>query len=305
MSTDGTSVKDAIRRTRRSEFVRSLPFWVPTFLAVLILIYGSIGWNLVISLTEYQGFGDPDYSSLDLSQYARALGDPELVAAARNTFVLLVAFTVVCLAVGLGLALLLDQALRFEETVRLAFLLPFSLSFIVTAQVWLWMYNFNYGPVNVALRAVGLSGVKWIGDPRFVLAAVVVAFIWQYSGYAMIVYLAGLRAIPNDHFEAARVDGASALRTYRRVIIPQLRASTVSAAVVLMVFALKAFDFLYAMFGSYRPRKGADILATKMVREAFRSLEWAYGAAIAIIMFLLALSIIAPYLYVQYSRGDL
>jgi glucose/mannose transport system permease protein len=147
--------------------------------------------------------------------------------------------------------------------------------------------------------------VNWIGDPQFVLGAVVFALVWQFSGYAMVVYLAGLRAIPSEHFEAAMVDGASTFRTYQRVIIPQLRASTVSAAVVLMVFALKAFDFLYAMFGGYRPRKGADILATKMVREAFQQRQWAYGAAIAIIMFLLALAVISPYLYTQYKQGEL
>lgn len=101
------------------------------------------------------------------------------------------------------------------------------------------------------------------------------------------------------------VDGASIYRTYRRVIIPQLKASTASASVVLMVFALKAFDFLYAMFGSYRPKKGADILATKMVREAFNKREWAYGAAVAIVLFVLALGIISPYIYYQYRVGDL
>lgn len=305
MSFDRSTVTDAIRHSRRSEFVRSLPFWLPTFVAVAFFIYGSIAWNLVISLTEHQGFGTPDYTTIGLQQYARAIGDPELLMAARNTFTLLVAFTLVCLIVGLGLAVLLDRITRFRESIRLLFLLPFSLSFIVTAQVWLWMYNFSFGPVNVAIRAVGLPGINWIGDPQFVLAAVVVAFVWQFSGYAMVVYLAGLRAIPTDHFEAAQVDGASTFKTYWRIILPQLRPATVSAAVVLMVFALKAFDFLYAMFGGYRPRKGADILATKMVREAFQSLEWAYGASIAMIMFLLALSIIAPYLYTQYRRGDL
>lgn len=294
-----------VQRTKQSELVRSLPFWLPTFLAVLLFIYGAIMWNLVISLTHHSGFGEPSYDDLGLHQYARALSDGQLLAAARNTFVLLVAFTLICLAVGLLLAVLLDREIRFAETIRLIFLIPFSLSFIVTAQVWLWLFNFSYGPLNTSLRAVGLPGVEWIGNPKVVLWSIIIAFVWQFSGYAMVVYLAGLRSIPTAHYEAAMVDGASTIRTYIRVIIPQLGPATVSAAVVLMVFALKAFDFLFAMFGGYRPRKGADILATKMVREAFQQQQWGYGASIAILMFLLSLAIITPYLFTQYKRGDL
>jgi len=308
-TTTDTSVRDVSTSLKEtvadSEFVRSSPFWVPSLLLVGLFIYGSIGWNAIISLTDSSGFGAVDYSQLDLSQYGRALNDAELLTAFRNTFVLLVVFTIICLAIGLVLALLLDREVRFRRSIRTIYLLPFSLAFVVTAQIWLWLYNFKFGLVNTTLATLGLPRQDWIGNPKLVLGAVIVALIWQFSGYAMVVYLAGLRSIPDDQFEAARVDGASTLRMYWRVIIPQLQASTASAAVVLMVFALKAFDFLYSMFGGYRPRKGADILATKMVREAFKLREWAYGASIAIIMFLLALAIISPYLYSQYKRGDL
>jgi carbohydrate ABC transporter membrane protein 1, CUT1 family (TC 3.A.1.1.-) len=121
----------------------------------------------------------------------------------------------------------------------------------------------------------------------------------------MVVYLAGLRTIPTSQYEAAQVDGASTLRMYRRVIIPQLKGATISAAVVLMVFALKAFDFLYSLVSGYRPPNGADILATKMVREAYANLNWSYGAAIAIVLFAMALLIVGPYLTYQYRRGYL
>ncbi|UOO96896.1 sugar ABC transporter permease (plasmid) [Halococcus dombrowskii] len=297
--------KSWIRSQFNSEFVRSIPFWLPTVLLIGLFIYGSIGWNFIVSLTDYSGFGTADYSTLDFEQYIQAINDPGLIDATRNTLVLLIAFTILCLVIGLGLAILLDQEIRFQESLRMLYLYPFSLSFIVTAQVWLWLYNYSDGLVNQGIRAFGLPGLHWIGDPRIVLAAIIIALIWQFSGYAMVVYLAGLRSIPTEHFEAAKVDGASPIRIYRKVVLPQLRASTVSAVVVLMVFALKAFDFIYALFGSYQPQKGADILATKMVREAFRSQEWAYGAAIAIILFLLAMAVISPYLYSQFSRGQL
>lgn len=303
--TDSRGTRSRLRAIQQHPFIRSIPFLLPTVVLIGWFIYGAIIWNLVISLTDFEGFGTPSYTDLDLEQYLRAINDPGLLAAARNTFVLLVAFTVLCLVVGLALAILLDQEIRFRGTIRLIYLFPFSLSFIVTAQVWLWLYNYTNGLVNTTIRAVGLPAPHWIGNPNLVLAAIIIALVWQFSGYAMVVYLAGLRSIPTAHFEAARVDGASTASIYRRIVLPQLRASTVSASVVLMVFALKAFDFIYALFGSYQPQKGADILATKMVREAFRSQEWAYGAAIAIILFLLAMAVISPYLYSQYQRGDL
>ncbi|WP_018259100.1 carbohydrate ABC transporter permease [Halomicrobium katesii] len=288
-----------------SDFVESSQFWLPPFLLVGLFVYGAIIWNVMISLTDFQGFGTPDYSDLDLEMYARALSDSGFVDAAVNTFVLLIGFTLVTLAIGLGLAILIDRNIRFENTFRTIYLLPMSLSFVVTAQFWAWMYNFNNGVINIVLTSVGLDRVDWIGSPNIVLWAVVFALMWQFAGYAMVVYLAGLRAIPDEHYEAAKVDGASTLRMYWRVIIPQLKGSTISASVVLMVFALKAFDFLYSLVGGYRPPNGADILATKMVREAYANLNWAYSSAIAIMLFLMALSIVGPYLYYQYKEGHL
>jgi glucose/mannose transport system permease protein len=167
------------------------------------------------------------------------------------------------------------------------------------------MYNLNNGIVNQILGVVGLGPYNWIGNPDLVLGAVVFALVWQFSGYTMVVYLAALQSIPNEHYEAARVDGASTVRMYWRVIVPQLKNAMISATVVLMVFALKAFDFLYALVGGYRPPNGVDILPTLMVREAYQKTEWAYGSAIAILLFLLALGVVAPYLYHQHKHGNL
>ncbi|NIB99531.1 sugar ABC transporter permease [Halobacterium sp. R2-5] len=298
-----------------SEFVQSLPFWLPAGLLVGLFVYGAIGWNFLISLTDWQGLRTPTYDSFDFDMYTRffeavfqggLLSGPQEYWALRNTFVLLIVFTVAALVVGLLLAILVDRDIRFENTFRTIYLLPMSLSFVVTAIFWAWMYNPTTGLINEGMRLVGLGGFtqQWISDPQFKLFAVMFALVWQFSGYAMVVYLAGLRAIPTEQYEAAKVDGASLVTMYRRTIIPQLRASTTSAAVVLMVFALKAFDFLYVMFGT-RPGPSADILAMMMYRESFGTTNWAYGSAIAMILFALALGVIAPYLYLQFKRGEL
>lgn len=313
VATDGgTTVEGEVRsgRTRStlqrywtSDFVRSMPYWLVPFAVITLFVYGAIGWNFVISLTDYTGFAAAEYTDLDVEMYVEALTAPAVIAAGRNTLALLIGFTLVCLVVGLGVAILLDRKVRFEGTLRTIYLLPMALSFIVTGQFWLWMYNVNNGIVNAFVGLFGLGPYNWIGNPDIVLAAVIFALVWQFSGYCMVVYLAALRGIPNDQFEAARVDGASTWRMYWRVIVPQLKPATVSATVVLMLFALKAFSFLYALFGGYRPTKGADILATLMVRQAFQLQRWAYSSAIAIILFAMTLGVIAPYLYYQY-KGD-
>lgn len=305
--TDGgaTERRSTTRRWLDSDVVQSAPFWGPPFLLMGFFVYAAIGWNFLLSLTDYTGFGGADYSDLSLENYRVMFEDPAIWEATRNTFVLLVVFTLTCLLVGLGLAILLDREIRFGRTFRTIYLLPFALSFIVTAQFWRWMYNVNDGIVNQFVGVFGIGPYNWLGDPQIVLGAVIFALVWQFSGYTMVIYLAALRSIPTDQYEAARIDGAGTLRMYRRVIIPQLRPAMVSATVTLVLFALKAFDFLYAVFGGYRPRQGADILATKMVREAFGQSEWAYGSAIAIALFALSLAVIAPYLYNQYTRGNL
>ncbi|QZX98939.1 carbohydrate ABC transporter permease [Halobaculum rubrum] len=301
----GDGIAERLNDRFGDDFTESAPFWLPPFLLVGLFVYGAIAWNFVISLTDYEGFIGPDYSDLDFEMYVRAANDSGVIDATVNTFLLVVAFTAVALAFGMVLAILIDRNIRFENTFRTIYLLPMSLSFVVTAQFWLWMYNYNNGVVNIVLGTAGIGPISWIGNSSLVLWAVVFALVWQFSGYTMVVYLAGLRAIPTEHYEAARVDGASTLKMYWRVILPQLKGSTISAAIVLMVFALKAFDFLYSLVSGYRPPNGADILATKMVREAYSTNNWAYASAIAIILFLMALSIIGPYLYYEYKQGNL
>ncbi|WP_135663324.1 carbohydrate ABC transporter permease [Halorhabdus rudnickae] len=302
----GYGWQQRLRQFWKSDFLRSSPFWALPLLLMGLAVYGGIIWNFLISLTEYEGFlQPPDYSQLDFSMYVQALGDPAVFSTGKNTFVLLVAFTTISLVLGLFLAILLDRDIRQKGKVQTIYLLPMALSFVVTAQFWLWMYNYENGLINTIVGLFGLGPYNWIGNPQLVLGSVLFALIWQFSGYCMVVFIAGLQSIPNDQFEAAKVDGASTIKTYWRVIIPQLKSASVSAAVVLMIFALKIFTFLYAMFGTYRPPKGTDVLATLMVREAFNLQNWAYSAAIATILLAMALVVVAPYLYYQYKARAL
>lgn len=303
-----TDNSTAFQRIRRSDFLRSLPFWgVPTLL-LGVFVYGGILWNFVLSLTDFEGLSLPTYdvTNFDFEMYAELFSDSSFWTATQNTVAFLVAFTVITLIVGLLLAILLDQKIRFKGVFRTVYLLPFSLSFVVTGVLWLWMFNYNVGVINSILRGAGLGFLAqhWLSNPSLQLGSVVIALVWQYSGYAMVIYLANLQRIPTEHYEAAKIDGASWFSTYREVIIPQLNSAAVSIAVVVMVFALKAFSWLYVVFGD-NPGPAADILATMMYREAFVANQWAYGAAVGTLLFAVSIAIVGPYLFWQYRRGEL
>lgn len=301
LSTD--VIRLAVNRARQNGFLQSLPFLFVPVLLLGVFVYGSIVWNIILSLTDFEGFTDPDYSSLDLELYWEMLNDPTFITAAKNTVLLMGGFTVLCLVVGLGLAILVDRDITFEGTVRTIYLLPMSLSFVVTSIFWAWMFNPSNGVVNHLLETVGLGffARDWFGDPSTQLWAIMIALVWQFSGLAMIIYLAGLRKIPKDQYEAAQLDGASIWIRYLKVIIPQLKTSTFSAIVILLLFSLKAFDFIYVLYG-VTPGPGVDILPVMMYREAFDANNWAYGSGIAVVLLVGTFVAIVPYLYYQHTK---
>ncbi|WP_310677346.1 sugar ABC transporter permease [Natronomonas sp.] len=280
-----------------------MPFLLVPALLLGVFVYGSLLWNLLLSLTSFRGFGDPDYSSLGPGMYTQMLGDPSFIVAARNTVVLMAGFTLLCTGFGLLFAILVDRDVRYEGTIRTIYLLPMSISFVVTSIFWAWMYNPTNGVINFVLSGVGLGflTVDWLGDPGTKLLAITFALVWQFTGLAMIIFLAGLRKIPRDQFEAARMDGANLRVRYLRVIIPQLKTTMFSAVVVLILFSLKAFDFIFVLFGTF-PGPGADILPVMMYREAFAANNWAYGSAIAVVLLIGTLISLTPYLYYQYKK---
>lgn len=294
-----------INRIQKSESVRAFPYWFIPFFMMGLAIYGGLGWSTMVSFTDYTGYDDPQFTQLDLEMYSTAIQDPELINAFVNNLIFLLSFTTISLLLGLILALLLDRGVRFKEKFQTIYLLPMALSFVVTAQIWLWVYNPTDGLLNTVLGLFNIGPFNWIGNPNLILGAIVFAFIWQFTGYCMVVFYAGLTSISNDQFEAAMIDGASTVKTYWEIIVPQLKPASVSAAVVVMVFGLRTFTFLYAMFGQYRVPPETDILGTLVVREAFKFQNWAYASAIGNILIILAISIITPYFYYQYKQGSL
>lgn len=276
--------------------------FLPALVLVGHFVYFSIGWNIVVSLSDWKGLV-PSYHIVGFSQYLKLFQDPVFHISLKNNLILMALFVPGSLLLGLILAILIDQKVRFEGTFRAIYLLPFTLSFVITGYLWRWMYNPTIGVINTILDSLGLGFLEsgWITDPNVALYCVIIALIWQFAGYTMLIFLAGIRSVPESHIMAAQVDGASAFTLYRRIIIPQIKFSFFSAFVILMVFALKAFDFIYILTGG-APGYSTEILPLTMYKESFAMTHFAYGSAIASLLFFLVMMIVVPYLLRTYWR---
>lgn len=302
----GTSVQT---RTRIDDRWMGFFLLLPSLLAIAVFVYGFIGWTGYVSFSDWNSL-IPRMNWVGFENYRSLFQDFRFQSDLRNTLVFTVLFISVCLVTGLILAVLLDRKLKGEHLFRNIFIFPMALSFIVTGVVWQWIFNPSTG-VNLFLNKLGLEeppvwyvdtriipGVEW-GQIQFgiplALVAVVIAAVWQLSGFTMAMYLAGLRGIPDEIREAARVDGAGEWQVFRKVILPLLRPITLSVIIILGHISLKIFDLVMAMTGP-----GAnfvtDVPGVYMFETTFRGNHYAQGAAIAILMLMMVSVLIIPYL---------
>jgi glucose/mannose transport system permease protein len=270
----------------------------PSIIAVLIFIYGFIGWSVRVSLSKWKGL-NPDYTWIGLKNYLDLFADPRFAVDIRNTLLFTIVFVVGSLVLGFLLAVMLDQGLRGEGFFRSLFLFPMAISYIVTGVVWRWLMNPAMGSrmsgLNLLFTDMGLESWvnAWHTTPKWGMAAIALAAIWQMSGYTMALYLAGLRAIPHELKEAARIDGASEFQIYRRIMIPLLAPVTLSALIILGHMSLKVFDLIIAIAGK---QLALDVPAIYMWQATFDGLFYARGAAIGILLLISVAVLIIPYI---------
>jgi len=275
----------------------------PSILAVAIFVYAFIGWSARVSLSEWQGL-NPDYTWAGLQNFIELFGDRRFQIDMRNTLVFTSFFVVGAVVIGLGLAILLDRHIRGEGIFRSLFLFPLAISLIVTGVAWRWMMNPAAGDrvtgLNLVLGAIGITPLEWhTSDPPWGMAFVALPAVWQMSGFTMALFLGGLRAIPEELKEAARVDGATELQIYRRVIIPLLRPVLLSALIILGHLSLKVFDLIVALSGK---DIRLDVPAIYMWTTTFDANNYAQGAAIGIVLLVSVAVLVVPYLFWSLRR---
>jgi glucose/mannose transport system permease protein len=306
-------------------------FISPSALAIAIFVYGFIAFTGFASLTKWDNLL-PNFTMVGLSNYQKLFANQRFQIDLRNTVSFTILFLIACLVLGFFLAFLLDQRIRGEAIFRSIYLFPMAISYIVTGVAWRWLLNpgnpeLGATGVNLLFEKVGLGFLKWgwftdptvwhipadslvgqglakiglgtLATPSFGISAGVVSLVlaaaWQMSGYTMAMYLAGLRAIPDELREAARVDGASELQILWNIILPLLRPITLSAVIILGHISLKIYDLVVAMTG---PGIGfsTDVPAYFMWDTTFRGNHFARGAAIATVLLIMVAVLIIPYL---------
>ncbi len=274
--------------------------WVlPSLIAVMIFVYGFIGWTARVSVSAWKGLL-ADYTFVGADNYTALASDPRFHIDIRNTLIFTVVFVFGCLFIGLGLAILLDRGIRGEGFYRSLFLFPMAISFIVTGVVWRWLMNPAQGDrmsgLNLLFDKVGLDFLinSWYTTPYWGIAAVAIPAVWQMSGYTMALYLAGLRAVPESLREAARVDGANEFQIYSKVIMPLLWPVTLTAVIILGHISLKIFDLIIALAGK---QVALDVPSTYMWTTTFDGFFFGRGAAIGMILLVSVALLVIPYLW--------
>lgn len=282
-----------------AEAYLSIALLLPSILAVAIFVYGFIGWSIRVSLSQWKGLL-PDYTWVGLQQYTYLFHDPRFIIDVRNTGLFTVGFIIGCIVIGLGLAILLDQRLKGEALFRGIFLFPMSISFIASGVVWGWLMNPATGSritgINLIFNKLGLDFLisQWtITPPPWGMAFTVLPAVWQLSGFTMALYLGGIRSIPEEVREAARVDGATEFQIYRYIILPLLQPVTLSAMIILGHMSLKIFDLIVAI-GKKDIR--LDVPGIYMWTTTFDGTNYAQGAAIGILMLISVAILVIPYL---------
>lgn len=286
---------------KRSTPSGGLQAWLPRLVLApsvaisLFFVYGFMLWTFVLSLTSSRML--PSYDFVGFGQYSRLMANERWWVASTNLMIFGVLFVLVCLVIGSLLAILLDQKIRQEGALRTIYLYPMALSFIVTGVVWKWLLNPQLG-IQAMVQSWGFESFRfdWITDPDMAIYTLVIAAVWQASGFVMALFLAGLRGIDDSIVKAAQLDGASLPRIYWRVVMPCLRPVVFSAVMILAHIAIKSFDLVVALTGG-GPGYATDLPATFMYAHAFTRAQIGLGSASAMLMLGGVLAILIPYLY--------
>ena len=265
--------------------------------------------TMAMAFTDWDGIS-AQWNWVGLANFERLFADRVFWLSLGNNLRWVAVFVTIPLAMGLALALALNRNVRFDRFLKVAYYLPMVLAFVVIGLMWAWIYHPRQGLVNNTLfhlygfaQSLGFDvnplaarRIGWLGDPNLAMGSIIAAATWQHVGYVMILYLAGLKTVNTELLDAGEVDGASPWQLFRYVTFPQLAPVTTIVLVITVIQSLRAFDLVYVMTRG-GPFNSSNVLANFMYIEAFMNYNMGYGAAIAVVLFLISVGFIAAYLY--------
>ncbi len=283
-------------RTRVQDWLPKVVL-APSFAVTILFVYGFILFTIALSFTGSKML--PRWDFVGFENYTKLWALQHWLIAIKNIAIFATLYIVICTVIGLMLAIFLDQKIRGEGMLRPIYLCPMALSFIVTGTAWKWFLDPGIGLENVMHQWGWTSfSFTWIKDNNMAIYTIVIAAVWQTSGFVMAMFLAGLRGIDNEMLKAAQIDGASNWQLYRRIVIPLLRPAFLSAFVILFHLAIKSYDLVVALTGG-GPGRSTEMPATFMYSYTFTRNQMGIGASSAVIMLMTVAAIMVPYLYAE------
>lgn len=217
----------------------------PMVIGFTLFFLIALGASLVLGFTDWSLLRSPNW--IGVENYRKLFSDDRFIRALVNTFAIAVPNVILRILFALGLALVLNSKIAFRTFYRIVFFLPVLTMPVATATIWKWIFDPQFGPVNGALREFGIEGPKWLFNPTTATVAVVIVLLWSGIGYDMIIFLAGLGAIPRDYYDAAAIDGASPWQQFRDITLPLLTPTTFFLLVIAVISSLQVFDLVYVM----------------------------------------------------------
>jgi len=257
-------------------------FLLPSLLPLLAFMVIPMVASLGLTAFEWNLIRPPQFTGLD--NFSRLVGDPSFHAAVLHTLQFLLGYLPLVMVGGLALALALNQSLRGLAIFRTAYFLPVVTSWVVVALMWKWLLNPGSGIVNWALGLVGISGPGWWTEPAWAMPSIILASAWKDLGFVMVIFLAGLQAIPSDYYEAASVDGAGRWHRLRHVTLPLLSPATFFVLIISLINGFQVFDQVWVMTGG-GPAGASSVVVTEVVRNAFSYGQFGYAAAMSWVLF--------------------
>jgi ABC-type sugar transport system permease subunit len=283
------SAEPRLPMARRGRALKRLEFVV--WLAPAVLLVGGLTYlpiliELGLSLFAADGFSTPRF--VGFANYGQAAGQPDFWAALLNNVWYAIGTVSGKLVLALIAALLLNGPFRGRALFRAVFFLPVILSFVAIGLLWTLIFNYNYGVINFILQSVGLADLKrdWLGAPETAFPAVLFVDLWKWTGFHVVIYLAGLQAIPGELYEAAALDGASPRQMLWRITLPLLKPFTAVNVVIASLGAFSVFDLIYVMTQG-GPFKSTNVAMIEVYLQAFQFNQFGYAAALSVLVLLL------------------
>lgn len=268
-------VVDSMRRQGK---VAAL-FLLPYLLIFVVFRFGPSVAGLFVGFTKWNIVGNATFAGLN--NFEKLFRDPNFYISLKNTLAFLLMTLPALIVLSLLLAVLLNQKLRFRNSVRTIAIIPYVLIPAVVGIIWNWLYDNNFGILNYYLKAVGLSPVEWLTSDKYALFSVAIVTIWSYMGYNMILYLAGLQDISAELYEAAKIDGANKMQSFMSITLPLLKPITSMIITLTLINTIQVFDQIFVMTNG-GPGTATLTLVQYLYGTAFQNYNLGYGSTLGI-----------------------